>query len=510
MNTFCQKHTEKITGVLSCPDRVLFKGHLPLNYPAAMERFLTSQGLLLKDFKSFCAQESERVKQHAVTMCKRLDRPYVYLNRFERKEDYVCKLLAAHPVAEGLICVLATNEACGSFKLRYGEGRPHLTYSQPKCLCLYYYFLDREFGKMHVRIQTWFPFTIQIYVNGHEWLCRKLAHHGVAYTSQDNALTWVSDPARAQRFANSFVKRPWPRLLEAFGRKVNPLFKDLLASMSYYWVADQFEYATDVMFKDRASLKHLYPELLRHATLCLSAEDVLTFLGRKLNGNFKGEVLTEAKKRQPGARVKHRVGENWIKMYDKFGSVLRIETVINHPYDFRVRRKGIRNGEEVTGWYPMAKGVANLPRYAEVCAAANERYLQALACVDDPSEALDELAKLTQPVRKGKAVHRALNPFSQKDLALFRAVLRGEHTIKGLCNRDIRLQLYGHQKDTKKRQRHSAAVSRQLRLLHAHRLIAKIPHSHRWRITERGMRLLAAILRLHTQEYPKKALKEAA
>lgn len=197
-------------------------------------------------------------------------------------------------------------------------------------------------------------------------------------------------------------------------------------------------------------------------------------------------------------------------MYDKFGSVLRIETVINHPYEFRVRRKGIRNGKEVTGWFPMAKGVANLPRYAEVCGAANERYLEALACVEDPSKALGELAKLTQPVRKLKAVHRALNPFSPGDLALFRAVLRGEHTIKGFYNRDIRLQLYGHHKDKNMRRRHSASVSRLLRLLHAHRLIAKIPNTHRWRVTKRGNRLLSAILRLHTQEYPMHELPKAA
>lgn len=185
---------------------------------------------------------------------------------------------------------------------------------------MYYYFLDREFGQMHVRLQTWFPFTIQVYVNGHEWLCRKLACHGVECAAQDNARTWVADPARAQRFADGFGKRPWPRLLDVFARKVNPPYKHLLSGMSYYWVCDQFESATDVMFKDRASLKDLYQELLRHATLCFSAEDVLTFLGRKLNGNFKGEVLNESKKRQPGARVKHRMKETGLKCTTNSGA----------------------------------------------------------------------------------------------------------------------------------------------------------------------------------------------
>jgi hypothetical protein len=180
----------------------------------------------------------------------------------------------------------------------------------------------------------------------------------------DNAFWWLADPQRAQRFADRFTDLNWPRILHVFARRACPLLKDFLATMEYYWVVDQAEYATDVLFKDRASLKGLYEKLLRHATLCFSAEDVLTFLGRKLHGCFLGEVLNDCKRRWPGARVKHRMKENWIKMYDKHGLVLRIETVINHPHEFKVRRRGRRNGQEVMGWYPMTKGVGYFYRQA--------------------------------------------------------------------------------------------------------------------------------------------------
>jgi hypothetical protein len=509
LNTFCQKHAEKITGVLSCPDRVVFKGYLPFNYPEAMEHFMSSQGLLLRDFKDFCRQESERVKEHAIAMARRLDRPYEYLNHFVRKEDHVRKILQSNPVPQGLVCVLATNESSGSFKLRYGKGRPRLIASKPKCLCLYFYFLDCEFGLMHVRLQTWFPFTIQICVNGHGWLGRKLRRYGVEYTAVDNAITAVSDFARAQRFADRFFHRPWPRLLEAFAQRVNPLFKDLLAGHSHYWVVDQFEYATDIVFKDTA-LKDLYKPLLEHATLCFSAEDVLIFLGRKLNGNFTGDVLNDKKRRQQGARVKHRMKENWIKMYDKFGCVLRIETVINHPYEFRVRREGKRQGNTIVGWLPMAKGVANLPRYAEVARAANQRYIEALAAVDDPSEALQELPRLAKPVRKNKRSHRGFNPLSRQDLDLFTAVMRGEHALHGFRNRDIRLQLFPASATPKQKVRQSARVSRLLRLLHAHGIIAKIPRSHRWRVTTRGHKLLGAAITAAYKLYPEHYMQNAA
>jgi hypothetical protein len=276
----------------------------------------------------------------------------------------------------------------------------------------------------------------------------------------------------------------------------------LLAGYAYYWVTDQFEYATDVMFKDRATLQSLYRKLLEHATLCFSAEDVLTFLGRKLNGNFKGEVLNDCKKRHQGTRVKHRMKENWIKMYDKFGTVLRIETVINRPREFRVRRRGIRNGLEVTGWFPMAKGVANMPRYGEVCVAANRRYLEALAVVDDPTQALDDLVALTRARHKNGKSHRGFNPFALQDIRLFAAVLRGEYSILGFRNRDIRRHLMAANAHPKKKRQQSARISRLFRILHVHRLIAKIPHSRRWRVTQSGQRLMTAAITLFYKHYP--------
>ncbi len=465
-----------------------------------MDAFLAEQGVLLKELKTFSRGLAKELKGAAHRMAKRAERPYEYLNGFVRKEEYAREIVERDGVTEGLVCVLATQESCTSFKLKYGEGRPRLAFSRPKCLCLYFYFIDREFGLMHVRLQTWFPFTIQVYVNGHSWLARKLDRHGVGYTAIDNAFTWLEDPKRAQRFADNFVKRKWPRILDALARRVNPLLKGLLVGYGYYWVTDQFEYATDLMFKDRASLSSLYRKLLEHATLCLSAEDVLTFLGRKLHGNFKGEVLNDQKKRQQGTRVKHRMKANWIKMYDKFGCVLRVETVVNRPYEFRVRRQGIRNGRTVMAWLPMAKGVANLPRYGEVCSMANRRYLQALAVVDDPAEALEQLPSLARRVRKDGKSHRGFNPLSPEDIQLFAAVLRGEHAIRGFCNKDIRARLF----PGTRLPQDSARISRLFRILHVHALIAKIPRSRRWRVTTQGHKLMSTAIALFKKHYPER------
>ena len=122
-------------------------------------------------------------------------------------------------------------EPCQSFKVVPGEGRPRLVRAQRKCLCFYFYFLDPKLGLIHVRIQSWFPLVIQVCLNGHDVLARKLDKHGVAYRKEDNAFTWIEDTRRAQRFADRLVRMNWPRILTSLARRVNPLLKDLLAGM---------------------------------------------------------------------------------------------------------------------------------------------------------------------------------------------------------------------------------------------------------------------------------------
>ena len=510
MQSFLTNHEDVVTGALSCFDRVVFKGHLSIGWPKAFEELITGQGLLIKDFRRFVLGHSNRIKAHAETTARQMGRPYKYLKGRERKEDLVREIAERDGIEEGLICVLSAVELSRTFKMVLGKGRPALASTKRKCLCIYYYLIHRELGPISVRIQTWFPCMIQVCLNGHEWLARKLDRQGIGYRRLDNVFLEIDDVKRAQRISDRFGRQKWPRIFQALARWVNPLLADLLKGHTYYWVTDQAEYATDVMFQDLASLRDLYSKLLEHATRSFSAEDVLLFLGRKLTGNFKGEVLNDYKKRQPGARVKHRMKENWIKMYDKEGRVLRIETVINRPREFKVRRRGKRQGKEVMGWFPMAKGVANLSRYMEVSRAANSRYLDALSVVDDPRRGYQDLQRVAKPVRVNGRSHRGFNPVSPEDLHLFRCILRGEHLINGFRNRDIRQRLLARPRTRRDRHRQSARISRILKRLHVHGLVSKIPRSRRWRITAYGHATLSAAINLRDQLLEYQTLQEAA
>lgn len=501
MQSFVAKHADKITASLSAFDRVIFRGYLPCCHPRGLEGLLNHHGILLKDFKTFAPQQAERLKGHAQQFAAARGRPFRHLAHRTRKDELARRLAQQDGVTEGLIAVFSCLETCRTFRVAYGQGRPQLRADYRRCLVLYYYLIDPQFGLIHLKLQTWFPFTLQAYVNGHEWLARQLARRQVPFTQLDNAVLPAApaDAAQAQRLANRFGRLNWPRWLSGWARQVNPLFADLLGPAEYYWVVDQAEYATDVIFRDRAALASVYPRLLQHATLCLGAEDVLRFLGRKLTAAFAGEVLNDCKKRWPGARVKHRVQENWIKMYDKQGLVLRVETVINRPYAFKVWRTARRRGREVQGWFPLCKGVSYLWRYAEVSQRANQRYLDALSVVDDPAAAPHRLAEVCEPVRVQGRRHRALNPLSRRDRALFVAALRGEHLLQGFRNRDLAEQLYGERKprDRAEGRRRCARVSRLIRLLRGHKLVAKVPRARRYHVTAKGQALLSAAVRLH-------------
>src|SRR5262249_32656802 len=134
---------------------------------------------------------------------------------------------------------------------------------------VYFYFIHRDFGLMHVKLQTWFPLQIPVYLNGHEWLARKLKQNGIRYSKGENAFLWIEDLARAQKFADRFCSLDWPRLLDRYAKRINPLTSDLLKTMSYYWVTAQSEFSTDILFKSPSQLSELLSTIIESQHIVL-------------------------------------------------------------------------------------------------------------------------------------------------------------------------------------------------------------------------------------------------
>jgi hypothetical protein len=506
LSRFVTKFTGLIVAVLSCFDRVIFKGHLPISNGPALEGFADHVLKIRRcDFMAFAERQSETLVDRARGAAEEAGVEYRFLKGSHRKDKLVDEILRKRSdLIEGLVAVFCCMECCPSFKLVYGQGRPRLVDARRQQRVLYFYSLDPQLGLIYIRLTTWFPFTIQVYVNGHSWLARAMRARRLGFELRDNAFTALDDPEAAQQLADSFAELKWTRILDRLARGVNPLmFERWFGGLSYYWVVDQAEYATDLIFTGREALAGLDPRLLDHAAVNSSADDILGFLGRRLHPRFDGEVLTDCRKgRPPGARIKHRVKNNWLKMYDKFGLVPRIETVINDPREFRVRRLRTRGGRREMAWCPMNKGVINLYRYREVALASNRRYLDALAVVDDPAPAYRRVAELTEPVTVSGRIHAGFNPASPADVRLFRAVLAGGNLLHGFRNADIRAALYESTEDAMERRRQSHAVGRLLKRLHVRGLLAKVPHSHRWHVSKKGHQVLGAVVQLYHHGIP--------
>jgi hypothetical protein len=499
--SFFVKFASVISWTLSCYDRIILKGHLPISRPAAFERFVDyTLHIRRADFlKTVGPEWSERLVDHSKQFAQADGRPWEYHPGAIDKDAWAKQQLARSPVQQGLVGVLCVMEACPTFKLTRGQDRPGYVLRPVPQRVLYYYFLDKDLGLMHVRLQTWAPFTCQVYANGHNYVARQLQKKGIAFVQVDNAFVQLDDPAAAQRCADRFVKLPWPKILERYARQVNPLLHAELQGQSHYWVIDQAEYATDVCFTSKHALAGLFGRLLAFALLTFSPKKIFCYLGRKWHGRFDGEVQTHYKSvREPGACIKHFLKRNWLKMYDKLGLLLRVETVIHQPGEFKVFREcQHRDGTTSLGWFAMCKGVGNLHHYQSQALACNQRYLEALAAVDDPTPSYDDLKKLTERQRHQGRSYAGFNPAREEEARLFAAVLAGDHIAHGFRNHDIRAALYTESRNDPLRQRHSAAVGRLLKRLQVRGFVAKVPRSRRWRVTDRGRRVMGDTLQTY-------------
>jgi hypothetical protein len=503
MERFLERYGDRVQGVLSGFDRLLFRGTLrSICHRTGMDMFLSSQRVLYKDFGTYVNELSERMKEHAAVVADNAGRPLRYIASPDvSKEEVARHIQEQDGIQEGLVCVLTCVEPCQTFSIRKDREKKLLQLvAQPrKCLHIYFYYVDRDFGLFHIRLQTWLPFPIQVCLNGREYLARQLSKAGIGYEQRDNCFTRIDDLPKAQAILDRLVKRKWPRWLRLLSRRHHPLVGATsgLRLHDYYWTLRQGEWATDVMFKDAAALRAIYPNLVQHAIRHFDSQHVLRFLGRRTNARFNGEVTSELKHRPEGICVKHWVEENSIKMYDKQGSILRIETTINNPRRFRVRRGVTRKGRRCMAWVPMRKSVADIPRLVQVSQAANQRYLQALALVNPPEPVHRVLDPVSQRVTREGRPYRALRPITTEETRWFQVLLNGAFRIQGFRNPQVRRILFPRaEHNPVARKKAAGRVTRFFRLLRAHGLIQKAPGRRYYRVTDKGTQVMSAALRL--------------
>lgn len=465
-----------------------------------MERYLCSCGVLIKGFKEFALRVTAKVKEAAYRAAEQAKRPAQYLADSKlSKEDFARQIALEDRIKEGLIVLLSAKEPCYSYSVRGDRAtkKLRLVIEPRMCTHFYHYFMHADFGLMHVRVQSWFPFTVEICLNGREWLARQMDRAAIGYKQADNCFIKLQDPVAAQALLDQQLQTDWPKILDQLLAKAHPLHREICAPLGqgYYWSAAQSEYATDILFDQAGDLAALYPQFLHHAIRSFASPDVLRFLGRSRPASCRGQMTSTLKHRPEGIRLRHSVNGNSLKMYDKEGQLLRVETTMNHPEQFKVYRATENDPEQKLGWHRLRFGVADLWRRAQICQAANHRYLEALASVTATTPLHQEALGVCQAIVLKAKRYRALNPWTAQDGALLEAISRGEFTLSGLRNRDLRSLLYPTKPSNKVLQRRqAAAITRRLALLRAHGILRKLSGTHRYQLTSRGRRIVTALL----------------
>lgn len=504
MKRFLQRMGSRVRGVLHGFDRMRFRGSKrQLCHASGMLGWMYYAKISLKEFKLYAKDKTEEV-------CRSIEAPaeqagiFEYLNNSQTsKEQTALRIAEREGRREGLVAVLACVEPCQTMQVRGNRETKMLELrSEPaKCKHYYHYYLDPKFGLRYTRLQTWFPFTMLAGLNGREWLGRQMTQAGIQFEQRDNCFAWIEDFAAAQKLAQKQLKTAWPKLLDGWARESCPLLFDnlLKGTLPYYWSLEDGEYATDFAFESAEDLQRLYPKLVDYAQQVLHGTDVLRFMGYRAKPNGRpyqslvDEIRTTVKEFVEGTRIKHFVAGNSLKMYDKFGQVLRVESLLRDLRHFKVYRGKEGHEDGPKEYLRLRQGVADVHRRAQIGEKINERYVEALANVEEPKP-LAELTKDLGRRRKwnGRSI-RALNPLAPDDVALLEAIGRGEDAINGFRNRDIRQRIYGDAPVAERRAQ-AAKVTRLIGLLRGHGLISKVAKTHRYQMTEHGRQTVAALL----------------
>ncbi len=489
MTHFFEHHADKIMGVISCSDRVIIQGTLPdICHPQAITNFFNGHGIKIFNFKPWAAPMRDEINQNIKALAEEngIHVEFVRKKNF-RKDDRVKEILAERGDHPGIVHIFSAMESCTAFK-PWHDRQTHATffkYDSGRCLHYYVYFIDKQFGLCYLRIPTWAPFRLQFYFNGHNWLARRLDQKGIGYEQVENAFVRIDDFEKAQKLADQFPVKQLHRLLDRSAKKFCPVISRF--GLGVHWSIMQAEYATDVIFKDRDALAPIYEELVRTLSHAVKPGNVAMFLGKRLDPRYQGELGGQFSTRIEGHSIRHYMGRNGLEMYDKFGRLLRIETFSNDISFFKHHRR-VEHRDRTYSYKTanMRKTIYSLPDLTELMCACNRRYLDFLSAVDDPTNGIKKVNKISRSVKDAGRSYRGFNLFRAEDEAVFRAIAQGGVQGFGIRNSGLRATLG----------KTAGQVSRILKRLRNHGLIKKVANVYKYYLTSLGRQVVATSLKL--------------
>jgi len=395
-----------------------------------------------------------------------------------RKDDIAAEHRRAFSAEEGVLFLGKAQEKCGVFRTERrhstttGAAYPWIVRSTAMVNHFYWYAVDEDFGPFFLKFGSYFPYTAKLCINGHEYLKRQAEKRGLEFRALDNGILSTEDPAALQAIADDLSHER----IEALARKwlavlPHPFTDDDRAAGYGYDISIlQAEFSRTLVLDRPVTGRSLFEEVIRENLDIGRPDHVQLIFNRRVTrqtpGRFRTRVITHGV--IPSLHCDYK--NTRIKIYNKEERALRIETTINDTRDFEI-----------------GKRLLNLPVLREVGFNANRRLLDVLHTSHDCAVGEDAFTSLNNPIHVGSQRVSAL-PFAQPRVrALLSALVLFSVQVRGFSNRDLRqfvAPLLGIDLSLMTQGR----MTYDLRRLRLHGLIETVPHTHRYRVTDDGMR----------------------
>jgi len=407
----------------------------------------------------------------------------------ERKDEVTKQRLAGFFAAEGVLYIGKAQEKFASFRVtkkfsdRTGKPFPWLSRGAVLCNHYYFYLVDEDFGPLFIKFASYFPYTARVCINGHEYAKRQLAKEGIAFEALDNGVLCCADPVRLQQIldqldaakiqalVNKWLKRlPDPFSAQDHAAGFNPQLSILQAEFSRTQVLDR-----------PLSGRHLFEEIIRENIDLGRPSKVSLIFQRRITkrtpGTFHSRVITQGV--TPSLHVSYKSTK--IKQYFKEERALRTETTINNTHDFGVGRL-----------------LKNLPALRAIGFAANRRLLEVETISQDCTLAEGVLDQVIKPQLVEDQRVPALRFDDGRVMALLQVLCLFLVLPAGFRNATMR-QWMAQALGVDAAKYSAGRMTYDLRRLRLHRLIARIPHTHRYRVTDFGIRVALFFTKVHSR-----------
>lgn len=410
-----------------------------------------------------------------------------------RKEEFVAPYYRRFGGDEGVVVILKSMEKSRTFvsyQPRYpvpsGEDYRQIRNAFGKhFLHYYFYILDPVMGPMCLRVASYLPFSVNCYFNGHSFLAQQLCKSSIRFRKDDNAIVGCDEPAVLSELAKKLDAKTLHSRADHWAFRLAPSFSHSqrrACQLRYQWSVAQIEFSENILFKRRAPLRALFRRATEIGVALGGATQVRQIFGRRVNRRYNGKLESVLERRDEGfAVLRAYYKTSFVKQYEKGERLLRTEACLNDPNHLNVGRR-----------------LENLPTLEDKMRTTTDRYLDQQAELLDSTVDTGALATLAKPVQLNRRRVPGIKLNDDRVLRLLETLLYTGSLLGDWTTRDLLERLCKRHRIDEENYR-LGQLRYDLSKLRAHGLVTRVTKRNRYRLTQRGVRLTAVLVKTRTR-----------